>query len=135
MQSVTMATEVRVTADEQRSIRDGTAGSPDSPILKVSRDEILKHLTDSVVDNKRFVPADVLDKAFTLEGIESCLGAFQMSPSWQAELARFIHGSAKKTFAILALIGKVPEIERLRDEGFADEMLPVGYEVTDDVWT
>jgi hypothetical protein len=103
--------------------------------MAFTSEDILHLLVDSPIDNKKFVPADSLERAVTIDRVISTFEVAGISPISRTRLAQIVIDKGKRTFATLVFTNKVCEIESLLNEGFTDNMLPVAYEASHDVWT
>lgn len=106
-----------------------------APSPRVSRAEdmrnlVLQSLQRSAMENRKFVPLDVLEDVFTLGNTMGALESNGLDPM----LAHSIHQKALKVFAILVLVEQVAKTAELLREGLTDKDLPLGYEVNDGAW-
>lgn len=108
-----------------------------SPYLAVTNTCLYDQLSEALIKEEQsprpFLPRGAFDKLITAESIEvellrtGCITTTQSRTEVQG-LVDFILSRAKKCFATLVFIKRVPEIKTFHQNSLTDEQLPVAFE-------
>jgi hypothetical protein len=84
----------------------------------------------SPIDGKKFVPLDILENIINKQTVKVALGITdgiwaKVRLRKPSDLPDRVTKQAKRIFAALVLMEKIPAIQRLLDEGLTDEHLPL----------
>ncbi len=122
----TIAIESTTTVQATTSIESATTvestNSVESAIHSPLRDRLLAKLQNVLGTDDQFIPAGDLDEVLTSHAIEDELKSYGLN-----HLASFVFLRARKTFAILLVIGK---LDALQDLMIGDELLPLANSAT-----